>query len=367
VRELAPTPRAPGRQPASVFARHARPLDPVGYFQLTQRNGRRWSTADGYLHSALGRRNLTVETGAVVTHILIQGNRAVGMRYREQGTEREVRVSREVILSGGAIKTPQLLMLSGIGSRDHLRLHGIDTIVDAPGVGQNLQDHPMCLPEWATPMVPSLVEGAARENLALWQTEGLPMPAPNRDMTIPNRRAVALIVAAIDVKSRGRAGLQSADPHQAPAIDPAYFADSTELDLLVAGVRHARKIAAHLPLASLTDGEIAPGATVNDQDDEHLRDWIRRHRGHDVSRHQHMCDGQRGRRRVRSRVARARRGQPACRRRLNHAEGATRKYQRTDNFRRRASRRLDPRRGATPFSRSGRGGRTRRGLVGHLA
>jgi choline dehydrogenase len=114
----------------------------VGFYQLTQHEGRRWSTADGYLRPAMERNNLTVETDARVTRVLIEHGRAVGVRYLRQGTEREARARREVLLSGGAVNSPQLLMLSGVGPAEHLRDLGIEVVVDAPQVGEGLQDHP---------------------------------------------------------------------------------------------------------------------------------------------------------------------------------------------------------------------------------
>src|SRR5690606_28463435 len=100
------------------------------------------SAAAGYLHPIMGRRgNLTVVTGAQATRILFEGKRAVGIRYRRGKTDHEVRAQREVILAGGAFGSPQLLMLSGVGRPDDLRQHGIETVHELPGVGQNLQDH----------------------------------------------------------------------------------------------------------------------------------------------------------------------------------------------------------------------------------
>jgi choline dehydrogenase len=104
--------------------------------------------------------------------VLVEDDRAVGARYLRDSAEREVRAGCEVVLSGGAINSPQLLMLSGIGPADHLREHGIDPIVDAPGVGGGLQDHPFCLPEWRTPGTRNLWEEATPENMELWQKEG---------------------------------------------------------------------------------------------------------------------------------------------------------------------------------------------------
>src|SRR5436309_1463543 len=113
----------------------------AGYFQLTAKNGRRWSTAVGYLKEARRRPNLKVETNALASRVLFEGRRAVGVEYRQGDTTRTARASREVILSGGAFNSPQLLQLSGVGPAALLREHGIDVIADVPGVGADLQDH----------------------------------------------------------------------------------------------------------------------------------------------------------------------------------------------------------------------------------
>src|ERR1700743_458004 len=116
---------------------------PEGFCEtrVNQRWGARWSTADAYLKPALKRGNLTVLTEAAVAKVLFDGNRAVGVEFEHGGARRVVRARREVVLCGGAVTTPQLLMLSGIGDRDHLAEHGVDTVHHSPEVGQNLIDH----------------------------------------------------------------------------------------------------------------------------------------------------------------------------------------------------------------------------------
>src|SRR5262249_24901456 len=112
-----------------------------GFYQVTQRQGRRWSAADAFLKPAMQRPNLSVATHAQATRLLFEGQRAVGVAYVQDGEAAQGRASREVILCGGAINSPQLLLLSGIGSADELRGLDIPVIADLPGVGQNLQDH----------------------------------------------------------------------------------------------------------------------------------------------------------------------------------------------------------------------------------
>ena len=270
--------------------------DGVGLCQTTQRGGRRWSAADGYLRPAMARANLTVETGALVTGLMIDGQRAVGVRY----AGREARARREVVLAAGAINTPHLLLLSGIGPADQLRAHGIDLVHDAPGVGRGLQDHPWCLLLWRAPRASMLPEEATPDNMDLWAREGqgpmtsngveaggfirtrgdLPAPdlqygvvqAPDPDAGDLNRVA-SILVIAVEVHSRGSIALCSPDPRSRPAIDPAYLTHEADLDVLVAGVRQAREIAEYPPLADHLEREHSPGDGV--RDDERLRAWIR--------------------------------------------------------------------------------------------
>jgi choline dehydrogenase len=277
--------------------------DGVGRYQATQRGGRRWSAVDAYLGPAMSRDNLTVRTDATTTKILIEGGRAVGVRYRVDRTEQDVRAGREVLLCAGAVASPQVLMLSGIGPAEHLRGHGIPVAVDAPMVGQGLHDHPRCAPGWRTPGTRNLWEEATPENLQRWQADGtgpmasvgaeaggfvrsrgdasapdlqlglLPGPAPTPDLAPPEHRGVAVLVAAVAAASRGQVLLRSADPMARPLVDPNYLSVVSDLDTLVAGVRLAHEIAACQPLAGLISGVDGPGDRV--EDEERLRDWVR--------------------------------------------------------------------------------------------
>jgi choline dehydrogenase len=276
--------------------------DGVGYYQATQRGGRRWSATDGYLRPALARPNLEVRTGATVTRLLISGTRVTGVRLRQGGTTQDALAGREVVLCAGAVGSPHLLLRSGIGPAEHLRESGVDVVLDVPRVGAGLQDHPQCLLEWGTPSTPGLAEEATPERIADWQATGrgpmrscgaeagafvrsgadaaapdlqlgvVPGPIPAPGSGEPARRGVSILVGAVGVRSRGRVRLQPAEPGGAPAVDPAYFTEDGDLDLLVAGIRWARDIAASPPLCDLTDGERTPGAAV---DGDRLRDWVR--------------------------------------------------------------------------------------------
>ena len=276
--------------------------DGAGFYQVTQRAGRRWSAADAYLRPAVARGNVTVEVEARATAVIVEGERAVGVRYRRGGALHEARAAREVILAAGAVATPQVLMLSGIGPAGDLRALGIDVVVDAPAIGAGLHDHPACFPAWSTPEVPTLFELATPENVARWERDGTgpmashgveagafarsrtglaapdlqygmaggPPPIPGGD---PTERVVATPVVAVAPSSRGGVSLRSSDPLAPPAIDPAFLADESDLDVLVTGVRLAREIAAQEPFAKLAGAELAPGPGIDD--DERLRDWVR--------------------------------------------------------------------------------------------
>ncbi|MEU5995959.1 GMC family oxidoreductase N-terminal domain-containing protein [Spirillospora sp. NPDC047418] len=277
--------------------------DGVGFYQVTHKRGRRWSTAAGYLHPIENRPNLTVVTDALVSRVVIEDGRATGVRYEARGETHSARADAEVILSGGSVNSPQLLMLSGIGPADHLRSLGIDVIVDSP-VGQGLQDHPFVNVMFATPRTKVLWEQANARAFALYQAlargpyasnvaeaggfvrtvEGLPapdlqyhvLPTPfvNQGLTESSERLLSVMVTAIAIESRGALTLRSANPCAKPLIDPAYLAAKADLDILVAGVRQAREIAATGPLASLVGGEWAPGEQV--ESDEAIAGFVRR-------------------------------------------------------------------------------------------
>ena len=250
----------------------------AGLYQVTCRHGRRWSTADAYLRPALTRSNLTVRTGAMVNRILFEGTRAVGVAYSRAGIEHEVGAA-EVVLSGGAVNSPQLLMLSGVGPAEHLRSLGIEVVTHLPGVGENLHDHPAVPLLWRTKGTTDLVSLATPSRLLRWQATGRGpfasnvaevgaffhtrdgLPAPDmqvhvgptmfydnglREPTVDGFTAGATLV---DVASRGRLRLRSANPRWRPSIDPAYYADPADLDTMVSAMHSLTEIAAAGPLA----------------------------------------------------------------------------------------------------------------------
>jgi choline dehydrogenase len=277
--------------------------DGVGYYQVTQKAGRRWSAADAYLHPVADRPNLTIQTDTLVTGIEIEAGRAAGARYLRRGVEELARAEAEVIVAAGAIGSPQLLMLSGIGPADHLRTHDIAVLADSPGVGGNLSDHPVVTAMWSAPKGRSLWEKAGPKNLARWQMTHtgplttniaeaggfsrsdpalpapdiqwhvLPVPYIDGGLADPASRALSVLITLLSVGSRGKIRLRSSDPRHKPSIDPSYLSDLADLDPLVKAVGMAREFAAARPLSRQLRSEMAPGPGI--RSDADLREWIR--------------------------------------------------------------------------------------------
>ncbi|CAN5509248.1 GMC family oxidoreductase N-terminal domain-containing protein [soil metagenome] len=269
--------------------------DGVGYFSVNQRGGRRWSTADAYLRPALSRPNLTVRTGALASRVVISGERATGVTYQWQGREVTDEASREVILSAGAVNSPHLLLLSGVGPEQQLARHGVPLVLDVPSVGAGLQDHPRATAVWRMTGAPrrNWLAGIrwrlfgrgpyasnggevgtfirTREGLDAPDIEFMTCPPSILDQGAPP--SVAVLVVGIEVHSRGSITLRSADPAEPPAIDPGYLTDPRDLEALARGVEFARSVAAQTPFAPLVAEETMPGAAV--PDGAELRDWVR--------------------------------------------------------------------------------------------
>ncbi|WP_431957887.1 GMC family oxidoreductase [Nocardia lijiangensis] len=250
---------------------------PDGFSQtmVSQHGGRRWSTADGYLRPALRRSNLTVHSEALATRVLFEGKRAVGVEYRHNGATHTVTARREVVLCGGAINSPQLLMLSGIGDADELARHGIEVVEHAPEVGSNLQDHlvagigygvaedslfgadkkPRQLIDYFLRhrgMLTSNIGEAygfvrSKPELELPDLELVYAPAPfyYEGLVDPTEHGIILATVLLRPHSRGRITLGSADPTAKPVIDPRYLSDAAGADraALLAGLRTCAKIA----------------------------------------------------------------------------------------------------------------------------
>jgi choline dehydrogenase-like flavoprotein len=275
--------------------------DGVGFFQVTQRDGRRCSVADAYLSHK--PENLSIITNALATGLLIEAGRAVGVTYRKAGRDETARAEAEVILAAGTIGSPQLLMLSGIGPADDLREHGIYVIADNPAVGANLMDHPMVPVLWSTPRVKGLWESTGNAGIARWrlthkgpltsniaeaggfarsdprlaapdlQWQVLPAGFKEQGLTDPAGRAMTVLVGLVDVASRGRLKLASRDPRHRPLIDPGYLSDVRDLSALAVGVRVARDYGTAAPMSKICAEELAPGDGVHT--DHEMRDYIR--------------------------------------------------------------------------------------------
>lgn len=272
--------------------------DGVGYYQLTQRAVRRSSASKAYLGPARGRPNLEIATGAQVLRLVVEKGRAVGVELADRGL---VRAEREVILSAGAIGSPRLLQLSGIGPADHLRALGIPVVLDQPGVGANLQDHldlfviaectgPHTYDRYAKPlwsMVAGLQYLLSRTGpvaSSLFETGGFWFA--DRNARSPDiqlhlglgsgieagvaampQGGVTLNSAFLRPRSRGTVRLASADPAAAPLIDPNYWADPYDREMSIAGLKLAREIMAQEALKPFVLAERLPGPEVRtDQD-----------------------------------------------------------------------------------------------------
>jgi choline dehydrogenase len=279
----------------------------VGLFQVTQKHGERHSAADAYLKPAQRRRNLTTLTSARVTRLLIEGNQVTGVACLHKGRIGEMQARRSVLLCGGAIHSPQLLMLSGIGPAEHLRAMGIAVVSDLPGVGHNLQDHvaagvlcscsrPISLNRTLTPWrLPGAIvryallrHGPLTSNVveAGGFVRSLPdLPAPDLQFTfIPvwaldhgltrlKGHGFILVTLLLCPQSRGRVSLRSSDPLAAPRIQPNYLTHEDDQAALLRGLRLVRQVTDTPPLAPLRRAERIPGAAA--QSDEDLLSWTR--------------------------------------------------------------------------------------------
>ncbi|UOM32628.1 GMC family oxidoreductase [Acuticoccus sp. I52.16.1] len=277
----------------------------VGFFQVTTRDGLRCSAATGYLHPALKRRNLTLLTDAAVTRILFDGTRAIGVEVVKGGATRRIMARREVVLSAGAIGSPQILQLSGVGDPAKLAGLGITPVLDAPTVGRNLMDHvgfdllyEATVPTLNQTLGPLFARGLAgirylatrdgplslsvnqaggfvrggperaRPNLQLYfsplsYTRAVP---GKRRLTQPDRFPGFMIgISNTHPKSRGWLHIRSADPAAAPEIHPHYYSEPEDLEELIDSVALMRGIAEQAPLKRVIKRELTPGPEVTDR------------------------------------------------------------------------------------------------------
>ena len=284
----------------------------IGMSQVTINRGRRQSTAYCYLDPASRRSNLTIETGALASGLIMVDKRCVGVRYSVAGVEREARATREVIVSGGSINSPQLLELSGIGQKPLLESLGIDLVHELPGVGENLRDH-------YSPRVKFGISAkgvTGNDNARGWRLlrevfkyafsrsgflastsvpvrmyfrtrEGLETPDATisvlpflyemvgRERRVAKRRGITMNINVLRSDSTGSIHIKSSHSSDAPAIQFNFLSSSLDCDGLLVAMRKARELMATSPMAEIVSEEIAPGVAL--QSDEELLEWVRHH------------------------------------------------------------------------------------------
>ncbi len=283
----------------------------VGLYQVTHKNGERFSAAKAYLTPHLGRRNLQVITGAHTTRILMEGRRAVGVEARVGGELRQFKVQREVLVCAGALQSPQLLMLSGIGAGAALQQHGIAVVRDLPGVGANLHDHPDVVLCYDAPKLTDLfgisftgmVNGI--KGILEWRRQRSGMLTTNfgeaggfiksrPEEATPDLQLHFVIGKLVDhgrktvfghgysshvcllrPKSRGSVSLASADPSAPPRIDPNFLAERDDVERLVRGFKLMRHILQQPALALHGGREFASSGAA--QSDAQIEQFIRDH------------------------------------------------------------------------------------------
>ena len=315
--------RSPNRL-SSLFLQAAQqaglPLNPdfngptqegAGMYQVTQRNGERCSAAKSYLTPHLGRSNLQLVTGAQVTRVRFEGRRAVGVEIQQGGAKRELQAKREVLLSAGALQSPQLLMLSGVGAGADLQSQGVSVVHDLQGVGRHLHDH---LDSILVVNAPRMDEsfglsfgGALRllGGVFEWRSRRSGMlttnfaeagafirsrpeeDAPDLQLHFVTAKLVdhgrktvfghgiSCHLCVVRPRSRGRLSLASADPLAAPLIDPAFLSDPDDLARMVRGVKLMRKVLGQPSLAAFGGQELPASASA--QTDEQIEQFIRNH------------------------------------------------------------------------------------------
>jgi choline dehydrogenase len=265
---------------ADLSGRHQ---EGTAWVDLAIHDGQRVSPADAYLTPARHRPNLTIQPGCLVTRLQLQHGRCTGVSYLRDGAPAQARTSGEVIVCTGAVGSPQLLMLSGIGPAGQLRALGLDVMADLPGVGENLQDHPIVLACYASasPLPRSRynhgeVYAALRSPLAgAWPDLHLfPILLPTAPAgRQPPPAGYALVAAVVAPDSRGSVRLALPDPQTAPVINPGFVRDQRDLDRLEAGLGMIRHAAASSAFAPVRAAEVWPGPDVRAS--AALRAWIR--------------------------------------------------------------------------------------------
>ncbi|MEP6796962.1 MAG: GMC family oxidoreductase N-terminal domain-containing protein [Lapillicoccus sp.] len=273
-----------------------------GLVQSNIRDGARHSVVAAYLRPAAGRPNLTIATGVLVTSVVIEAGRATGVRYRTSaggGPDREVSARTSVVLSAGALRTPQLLMLSGVGPAAHLHAHGIDVVADLPGVGQNLHDHPLLPAVWPVTDGSRMLSELRPEDLRSYQLlrrgplaslgQAAALLRTDERLEAPDIQlsplligltsalmplevpAVTCVISLVTPSSRGSVQLSSADPDAAPAVDPRYLSDPADRLRLRVALKRVLHLFEAPALSAVTGPPLQP---TKDSSDAELDAWI---------------------------------------------------------------------------------------------
>jgi choline dehydrogenase len=278
-------------------------LEGAGLFQVTQRDGVRCSTAQGFLREAEGRPNLRVQTDVKVQRILVEDGRAIGVELEQYGERWQILAEREVLLCAGAVNTPQLLMLSGIGDADALRAHDVPVVAHVPGVGRNLQDHPAVPLMWTTDEPVSLLNADTPEALYEFlssrrgpltsnigeagafvrtrsdvpgpdiQFHAAPVLLLDHGLTPPPAHGFSIGPTLLAPSSRGSVTIRSADPGDQPLIAANYFSTEEDVDAMLSGLRLGLEIAEQPALLRFAKERFLPppGALGDEQLRAHLR------------------------------------------------------------------------------------------------
>ncbi|MDE0392471.1 MAG: choline dehydrogenase [Rhodospirillales bacterium] len=287
-----------------------------GRYDFTIRRGKRCSTSTAFLRPVRHRRNLAIATDCLVRRVVVDGSRATGIEVAQGAETRTIRAQREVILCGGTVNTPQILMLSGIGPADELKRHGIPVIHELPGVGRNLQDHVDCVIAYTCTQPITLYRNLRADRLtgsviagmlfgrgiattfpyeagaflktrtemvspdiqvhfmpALEATANLHIPNPFKKAPVEETHGFSLRVGPIVPESRGWIGLRSADPAAPALIQPNYLQDEADRRTTIAGIRMVREVIAQPAFDAVRGRELAPGEAV--RSDEELTAWLR--------------------------------------------------------------------------------------------
>jgi choline dehydrogenase len=269
--------------------------DGVGLLYSNVRNGERVSAARGYLHPVLNRAGLTVLTGATARRVVIHNRAVTGVEYTDAGGRQSIAQSPSVVLCAGTLRTPHLLMLSGVGPADELAAGGIEVVTNLPGVGHNLHDHPIVAAGWPVTRGETWADATSPENTERYATCrrgplasigqaaaflrcGPDAPAPDvqltpmlMDFTTMTLSGFSCIVTLLTPGSRGTVRLRPGDPHAAPLVDPAYLTDEADASRLIEGVRRALDLGSAASMRAFIGAERLP---KTDWDDNRMLSFV---------------------------------------------------------------------------------------------